>query len=247
MRSAVTATAMTDAAPGAAPVMLVTGGTGSIGSAVAQRARAEGWRVITQGRGANADIALDASAPDAAARLVEAAAAIHGRLDAVVDCLSAGPAGFRLTGPFHATEPAGYDAFLGLSAGWFQRLAHAAWPHLAERGGTLIAFVSDAGKFAAPNQTIVGAARAAPIGFVRNLAVEAARDGIRAHCISPSFVAGSASAEQMGSQRMAKAQARAGLGLPTAEDIAPITVFLCGPGAARITGQVISVNGGLNA
>jgi NAD(P)-dependent dehydrogenase (short-subunit alcohol dehydrogenase family) len=82
---------------------------------------------------------------------------------------------------------------------------------------------------------------------VRNLAVEAARDGIRAHCISPSYVAGSASAEKMGAERMARAAARAGLGLPTAEDIAPITVFLCGPGAARITGQVISVNGGLNA
>ena len=51
----------------------------------------------------------------------------------------------------------------------------------------------------------------------------------------------------MGSERMAKAAQRAGLGLPSAEDIAPVTVFLCGNGAARITGQVISINGGLNA
>ncbi len=40
---------------------------------------------------------------------------------------------------------------------------------------------------------------------------------------------------------------RAGLGLATADDIAPLALFLCGEGAARITGQVISVNGGLNA
>jgi NAD(P)-dependent dehydrogenase (short-subunit alcohol dehydrogenase family) len=89
--------------------------------------------------------------------------------------------------------------------------------------------------------------RAAEIGFIRNLAVEAARDGIRAHCISPSYVDGSEIVRRIGSERMAKAAKRAGLGLPTAEDIAPITVFLCGPGARRITGQVISINGGLNA
>jgi NAD(P)-dependent dehydrogenase (short-subunit alcohol dehydrogenase family) len=89
--------------------------------------------------------------------------------------------------------------------------------------------------------------RAATNGFVRNHAVEAARDGIRAHCISPSYVLESRSAVAMGSERLAKAAKRAGLGLPTAEDIAPVTVFLCNDGAAKITGQVISVNGGLNA
>jgi NAD(P)-dependent dehydrogenase (short-subunit alcohol dehydrogenase family) len=46
---------------------------------------------------------------------------------------------------------------------------------------------------------------------------------------------------------MEKAAKRAGLGLPTPRDIAPMTVFLCTDGAAKITGQVISVNGGLNA
>jgi len=51
----------------------------------------------------------------------------------------------------------------------------------------------------------------------------------------------------MGSERMAKAARRAGLGLPAADDIAPLALFLCSDGAAKITGQVISVNGGLNA
>jgi NAD(P)-dependent dehydrogenase (short-subunit alcohol dehydrogenase family) len=57
----------------------------------------------------------------------------------------------------------------------------------------------------------------------------------------------SRSAVLMGQSRTETAAKRAGLGLPTAADIAPITVFLCGPGAEKITGQVISVNGGLNA
>ena len=43
------------------------------------------------------------------------------------------------------------------------------------------------------------------------------------------------------------ARQRAGLGLPTPADIAPMALFLCSKGAARITGQIISINGGLNA
>lgn len=239
--------------------MLITGATGSIGQAVAREASSQGWTVVAHGRDATKLTTLlgeldeiwcapgDVTDEDAAARIVAEAAGFHGRLDAVIDCVSMGPSGGRLTGPFKDTTPAQYGAFYDLSAAWFQRLAHAAYPHLAIGGGTLIAFVSDAGKFAAANQTIIGAARAATIGFVRNLAIEAARDGIRAHCISPSYVAESAAMKRMGSERMAKAEARAGLGLPTAEDIAPLALFLCGDGAAKITGQVISVNGGLNA
>jgi NAD(P)-dependent dehydrogenase (short-subunit alcohol dehydrogenase family) len=244
------------------PVMLVAGGTGSVGSAVAREAARLGWALVVHG-GTRAKVdaliaelrettpaqgvAADVHEAGAAENLVAQAAAAFGRIDAVVDCVATGPSGARLTGLFKDTDPQHYGAFYDLSAAWFQRLAHAAYPHLAERGGTLIAFISDAGKFAAPRQTIIGAARAATIGFVRNLAVEAARDQIRIHAISPSYVAGSAVAERMGTERMATAEQRAGLGLPSADDIAPITVFLCGAGAAKITGQVISVNGGLNA
>jgi len=241
-------------------VMLITGGSGSIGAAVAREAAGQGWAVIVQGRSADKVAALvtelAASTPaagivcdmwdaSAAASIMAEAKAKFGCIDAVVDCISTGRG--KITGYFPDTDPADYAGFYDLSVAWFQRLAHAAYPHLKARGGTLIAFASDAGIFASRRQTIIGAARAAVMGFVRNLAVEAARDHIRVHCISPSYVKGSDSAAKMGSDRMATADKRAGLGLPSAEDIAPITVFLCGPGAAKITGQVISVNGGLNA
>jgi NAD(P)-dependent dehydrogenase (short-subunit alcohol dehydrogenase family) len=242
------------------PVMLITGATGSIGSAIAREALAQGWRVALHGRSADKVEALeqalgdgaqgfvaDISAPDVAGTLISAVTDAMGRIDAVIDCVASGPQGVRLTGPFAQTDPQGFGAFYDLSAAWFQRLSHAAYPHLSTNGGTLIGFISDAGRFAAPNQTVIGAARAAEIGFVRNLAVEAARDGIRVHAISPSFVKDSASARAMGSERMAKAEARAGLGLPTPQDIAPLALFLCGDGAVKITGQIISVNGGLNA
>jgi NAD(P)-dependent dehydrogenase (short-subunit alcohol dehydrogenase family) len=249
-------------------VMLVTGGTGSIGRVVAAQALAQGWRVAVHGRseasvrtwlaqlegvgvqervlGLDADLAQ----PGAAATLIERTSSWGGRLDAVVDCVSMGPSGIRLTGPFSATDPPGYAALLDFSVAHLQRLAHAALPWLMRRGGTFIAFASDAGRFAASGQALIGAARAAIMGFVRNLAVEVARDGVRVHCISPSFVLGSASAQRLpgrSAERMEHAAARAGLGLPVAEDIAPLVLFLCGEGARRITGQVISVNGGLHA
>ena len=237
--------------------MLIAGASGSIGAAVAREAARAGWALALHGRSADKVAALVDELPaahgivrdmwqDSAAQdIVAEAAAQFGRIDAVVDCVSTGRG--KVTGYFPDTAPEDYTGFYDLSAAWFQRLAHAAYPHLKARGGTLIAFASDAGKFAARRQTIIGAARAAVMGFVRNLAVEAARDQIRVHCISPSYVAGSDSAVKMGSARMTKAEERAGLGLPSAADIAPITVFLCGDGAAKITGQVISVNGGLNA
>ena len=253
---------MIDPAATSAPkVMVIAGGSGSIGGRIARDAVHAGWAVAVHGRtagkvtalaeelsatGSSAHpIVLDIGSEDAAERLVDEAAGRFGRIDALIDCTATGPTG--ITGLFEDTDPASYAAFYALSASWFQRLAHAAYPHLSRQGGTLISFISDAGRFAAPRQTIIGAARAAVIGFVRNLAVEAARDGIRAHCISPSYVAGSESAVRMGSERMAKAARRAGLGLPTAADIAPLALFLCSDGAAKITGQVISINGGLNA
>lgn len=242
--------------------MLITGASGSIGAAVASEAAANGWAVVLHGRSADKlasqvavlrastpaeVVACDVAESDAATRIVAGAFEKFGRIDAVVDCVSTGPREGRLTGLFSETTPEQYTAFYDLSAAWFQRLAHAAYPHLATRGGTLIGFISDAGKFAAPRQAIIGAARAAAIGFVRNLAVEAAHDGIRVHAISPSYVLESRTALLMGQSRTETAAKRAGLGLPNAADIAPVTVFLCGAGAAKITGQVISVNGGLNA
>ena len=238
-------------------VMLVAGGTGSVGKAVVAQALAAGWLVAQHGRTHDPaqdtaqlkSFAADVRQTGAAAALVEAVGNWHERIDAVVDCVSTGPAA-RIAGAFLQTQPEAYAAFLELSVVNLQRLAHAALPWLGRNGGSLIAFASDAGRFAASNQALIGAARAATIGFVRNLAIETARDGVRANCISLSYVEESASTlrlEAASVARMAKARQRAGLGLPTPADIAPLVLFLCGDGARRITGQIISVNGGLNA
>ncbi len=251
------------------PVMLITGGSGSIGGEIARQALAAGWRVVLHGRddavlrqrveslvaaqpqatveGISADIR---AGRQAVTDLVDAAGQRFGRLDAVVDCLVTGPAEGRIVGGFEDTEPAAYLPLAELSIVSLEWLAHAALPWLRDSRGCLVAFASDAGLFAAPGQTLIGAMRAATVGFVRNLAMDIARDGVRVHCVSPSFVEDTTTAERLAAtrpERLEKARKRAGLGLPTPADIAPLVLFLCGDGARRMTGQVISVNGGLNA
>jgi NAD(P)-dependent dehydrogenase (short-subunit alcohol dehydrogenase family) len=246
--------------------MLIAGGSGSIGSEIAVQAVAAGWHVALHGRSeaklaavigklrsctsaeAATGYCADINAPYGIEDLVAKVGGGLGRIDAVIDCVSTGPAG--IIGRFRDTDPRAYAGLSEASLVHLQRLAHAALPWLSRQGGTLIAFASDAGRFAAPRQTMIGASRAGIMGFIRNLALDVASDGVRAHCISPSFVEGSDSMIRgagSGADRIEKARQRAGLGLPTAADIAPLVLFLCGEGARRMTGQVISINGGLNA
>lgn len=248
-------------------VLLVTGGTGSIGRAVVEQALGEGWSVVIQGRrqatvnslldrlrsrfpeAGIAGFTADITATGAVEQLVREAANCHGRIDAVVDCLVTGPKQGGVTGPFATTDPAAYLPFAELSIVYLERLSFALLPWLKQARGCLVTVVSDAGLFPAPRQALIGAARAGAVGFVKNFAKEAARDGVRAHCISLSFVENTTTADKLaasGSSRLESARARAGLGLPSPSDIAPLALFLCGGAAERMTGQVISINGGLN-
>jgi len=246
--------------------ILVTGATGGIGSEIAAQAAAAGAVVGYHGsrpeRVKEQAARLRQSQPQA--RVIEAAGNFKepgviksvvdgftreaGRLDAVIHCAVAGGSG-GTTGPFRKTQPEQYGEHVRCIMGICQELAFAAMDHLAERGGTFITFASDAGRFAAPRQSLVGAAFGGLMTFVRNLSVEAAHDKVRVHCLSPSYVVDTPIFERFAGSgsRAETAQKRAGLGLPGPGDIAPMTLFLCSPLASKITGQIISINGGLNA
>jgi 3-oxoacyl-[acyl-carrier protein] reductase len=127
----------------------------------------------------------------------------------------------------------------------FQKICHATRPHLAKQGGAIVGLVSDAGRFAAPHQSVMGTAFGGMITFARNVSTEISHEGIRIHMISLSYVAETRVYEQSRSGRAEAAAKRAGLGLPRPQDIAPLALFLCGPDSAKMTGQVISINGGL--
>src|SRR5271155_3752930 len=120
------------------------------------------------------------------------------------------------------------------------------------RSGVIVNVASDAAKTATPGEAIIGAAKAAIVMFTRTIAIEEKRYGIRANSLTPSLVHGTASTERItadgfSAKLFARAAKQADLGVPTADDIAALTVFLCSPAAARLTGQAISVNGGISA
>jgi len=246
--------------------MFIAGGTGGIGREIAAMSAIDGAIVGVHGSSESsvagtieqlqtrvpggrfiavpADFTEDGSVHAAVARFAHEA----GRLDGLVDCSI--PGASNVTGVFRGLDPQMFEPFNSKSIGVLQLLCHAAIPHLAQSGGAIVAFASDSGRFAAARQAMVGASRAAIIGFVRNLGMELARDGIRVNCISPSFVVDTPIFEKFrhaSDLRAQRAAARAGLGLPSPADIAPMVLFLLGAGSTKITGQIISINGGLNA
>ena len=88
--------------------------------------------------------------------------------------------------------------------------------------------------------------------FCRAMAIEARRERIRVNCVTPSIVRGTPLYERLqqdafSSRLFGKAESLAGLGVADADDVAQAIAFLLGPGADRITGQTLSVNGGISA
>jgi 3-oxoacyl-[acyl-carrier protein] reductase len=246
--------------------VLVTGASGAIGGEIAAREAEAGATVAVHGRtlpSAEAAVArlrarvpagtcipapADFLAEGAIAAMIEAIDRDCGRLDAVINCAVSAPAG--ITGLFRDTDPKRYGELAFHAIATLQILCHASLPLLARQGGAIIAVASDAGLFAAPRQSLIGPTRAAIMNFTRNLALEIARDGVRMNCISLTFVEGTPIFDRLvatGNRRPETARARAGLGLPRPDDVAALALFLAGPAAKRITGQVISINGGLNA
>ncbi|MCU1478557.1 MAG: oxidoreductase [Subtercola sp.] len=122
----------------------------------------------------------------------------------------------------------------------------------ARRRGVIITVASDAGKTATPGETIIGACKAAIIMFTRTIAIEGKRNGIRANVVTPSLVLGTASSDRItndgfSGKLFAKAAEQAHLGVPYADDLGNLVAFLASPDAALLTGQAISVNGGISA
>ncbi len=248
---------------------LLPGGTSGIGLAAARRLLAAGVPSVriagrNAARGEHAVAALrtsspracigfleaDCGKPAAAAAMAERAADEMGGIDLMVTSTG----GNHLPELLFRTpieEVAGVildDLLPGLLA------SRAALPHLMEDGGgTLIAVASDAAKVATPGEAVIGAAMAATVQFIRGIAIEGKRNGVRANCITPSLVEGTPLTARLmaegtfSSRLFAKARPLAALGPTTPDDLAALIVFLASPAAARITGQAISINGGISA
>ncbi|MCP1335451.1 SDR family NAD(P)-dependent oxidoreductase [Futiania mangrovi] len=249
---------------------VVTGSTASIGFEIAaQLAEAGVPRVMLNGREqARCDAAVDrlkARAPDADVRACTADSATHAGARAVIDAavgafgaidilVTSIPGPKNLTPrPFHELDAEELDALVAAHMMSAIYTCQAALPHMiAREGGVIINMSSDAAKIATPGEVVIGASKAGTLMFSRTLALEQSRHGIRVHAITPSIVAGTEAYDRLMEKEFSrklfkKAEAKAKLGVVTPADIAPLAVFLCSPGAAKMTGQGISVNGGISA
>ena len=123
---------------------------------------------------------------------------------------------------------------------------------MKQRHGSIMCIASDAAKLATPGEVVIGAGMAGIVMFCRGMANEAKRSGIRVNAITPSIVRDTPLYDQVmkhefSAKMFAKAEQMAELGVATADDLANLIVFLASPASAKITGQTISVTGGISA
>jgi NAD(P)-dependent dehydrogenase (short-subunit alcohol dehydrogenase family) len=248
--------------------VMIVGGTAGVGLAAAIQLAAAGARRLTLvgrngERGERARARVLAECPEAsvtfvgadANRVGDAVAAVERATTAMgtVDVLVNTTPAPVLPTPFHEIPIADIEATCMQLLLAPMLMCSAVMPGMrARRGGAIINVASDAGRVGTPGESVIGAAMAGIIGFGRGLALEAKRSGIRVNTLTPSLIEGTLTYDRVMSEpfsakifRSAAAQAHLGVARP--EDLAGLIVLLASPQGARITGQVISVNGGTSS
>jgi 2-hydroxycyclohexanecarboxyl-CoA dehydrogenase len=246
--------------------LLITGGTSGIGLATAVafadagvkrigligRNRERGSRAADQVAAHGAAVSFiqaDANFPDQVQRASREAIDRLGGVDVLINST----AGLFNPELFHAIPLEDIPNIVSQQLMAPLLMCSAVLPCLrAQKSGLIINIASDAAKVATPGESIIGGVMAAIVMFSRTLAMEAKRDGVRVNALTPSLVEGTATADRIlaegFSQKLFRKAAKlAHLGIAQPEDLAAIAVFLAGPGGAKITGQAISVNGGISA
>lgn len=250
-------------------VSMVTGASQGIGRAIALRLGADGAGVVLVARNSDnlervaAEVAAlggraavvqgDVTSPADMARGVSTAFDTFGRLDAVVaNSGVGGPSGvlweLELSDWHDTFEVNVHGVFLTIRA---------ALPRLIEQGsGSVVVVGSISGKRPLYGRSAYTTTKAALIGLVRTLALEAGQHGIRVNLVSPGFVAGPRLDWVIDAQAQARGitsgdvkatfESESALGrLTQPEDVAAVVSYLTSDEAAAITGADINVNSGV--
>jgi 2-hydroxycyclohexanecarboxyl-CoA dehydrogenase len=238
-------------------IAVVTGAGQGIGRAIAEKLGAEGATVVVTdineetatetakaiGGGAIA-IRTDVTDRGSVEATVAQVRADLGRIDVLVN-----NAGWDVAGPFVESDPAGWDRIIAINLYGVLHTCRAVLPVMIEQGGgTVVNLASDAGRVGSSGEAVYSAAKGGIIAFSKTIARENARSGINVNIVCPGPTDTPLFASMGGDnprlrESLIKAIPFRRLAQPA--DIAGAVAFLASPEASYITGQTVSVSGGL--
>jgi 2-hydroxycyclohexanecarboxyl-CoA dehydrogenase len=244
-------------------VALVCGGACGIGRAVALALARAGQAVaigdLLEGEAAGVAgeieatggrafaVALDVTDTGSVTAGVRRASAALGPVDVLVNC-----AGWDEFKPFLQTDELFWRRVVAINYEGCLRTTHAVLSGMIERGwGRIVNISSDAARVGSAQEAVYAGAKAGVIAFTKTVAREAARRGVTANVVCPGPTEGAMldgmTRTAPDSERLVEALTRAvpmrRLGRP--EDVAGAVAFLASEEAAYVTGQTLSVSGGL--
>lgn len=244
-------------------VVVVTGGGGGIGGATCRRFAKEGAKVAVfdMNLAAAQKVADEIRAAGGNASAFQCDITDRAAVDAAVAATEAqlGPigvlvnnAGWDIFKPFTKTVPAEWDKLIAINLTGALHMHHAVLPGMVARGGgRIVNIASDAARGGSSGEAVYAACKGGLVALSKTLAREHARHSINVNVVCPGptdtallagFAEGAANPEKL-MDAFKKAIPLGRLGQP--DDLAGAIVFLGSNDAAFITGQVISVSGGL--
>lgn len=237
-------------------IALVTGAAGGVGQAVAAKLAAAGWQLVLVSRDAarlrdayadsHLQIAADCSSVAGAREIFELARENGMHASALAHCVG----NIRL-GALHRMVEADFMDCLGanLISAFHTLAAFVGGLRDAKAAGAAVLVSSAAARIGTPNHEAVAAAKAGLEGLVRGAAATYAPAGIRVNAVAPGIMDTPAAAGLIGGAAAREAAARQyplpGIGTP--DELADLMVWLLSEKAARVTGQVWSLDGGFSS
>ena len=234
---------------------LVTGGASPLGAAICRALAAEGLHVVIHAHAGLpraealvAEIVGSGGAAEAVscdlADFAATEAAMQGVLSRGVPQVVVHNAGTHADVPMAGMSAAQWSGVLDVSlGGFFGAVRPLLLPMMATRWGRIVAVSSVSALLGNRGQVNYAAAKAGLIGAVKSLSREVASRGVTVNAVAPGVIASPAADAAVSTERIAAVVPMRRAGRP--EEVADLVAFLASDRAGYITGQCVSINGGM--